>query len=172
MATVVGRQCHGPRPRSPGCIAGHACARQRLSCQHLLGGRPADQPRAAPYAVTKHAAIALAEWLSIMHGAAGIRVSVFCPQAVRTRLLQVSIDFGNQASQAFAAMGSLLEPDDVAVRAMKRIENEEFLILPHPEVRGYFQKKADNLDRWLSGMRRVVAQATRGTKAGNREGAS
>lgn len=115
-------------------------------------------PGAAPYAVTKHAAIALAEWLSIMHGAAGIRVSVICPQAVRTRLLEGSIQSGNKASQAFASMGTLLEPDSVAECAMRGIEKEEFLILPHPEVRGYFQRKAENIERWLEGMRRFLGQ--------------
>lgn len=115
-------------------------------------------PGAAPYAVTKHAAIAFAEWLSIMHGAAGIRVSVICPQAVRTQLLEGSIQSGNKASQAFASMSKLLEPDEVAECTMRGIEKEEFLILPHPEVRGYFQRKAEDIDRWLSGMRRFLAQ--------------
>jgi NAD(P)-dependent dehydrogenase (short-subunit alcohol dehydrogenase family) len=116
-------------------------------------------PGAAPYAVTKHAAIALAEWLAIMHGDAGIRVSVICPQAVRTRLLEGSIGSGNAASSAFAKMGTLLEPDEVAECAMRGIEAEDFLILPHPEVRGFVQRKAENIDRWIAGMRRFLRQA-------------
>ena len=115
-------------------------------------------PGAAPYAVTKHAAIALAEWLSIMHGDAGIRVSVICPQAVRTQLLQGSIQSGNKASQAFSSMGTLLEPAEVAECAIRGIEKEDFLILPHPEVKGYLQRKAENIDQWLSGMRRFLAR--------------
>ncbi len=115
-------------------------------------------PGAAPYAVTKHATVALAEWLSITHGAAGIRVSVICPQAVRTRLLQDSIDSGNTPSQTFASMGTLPDPDAVATCALQGIEKEEFLILPHPAVRGFFQKKAENIDRWLGGMRRFLTQ--------------
>lgn len=115
-------------------------------------------PNAAPYAVTKHAAIALAEWLSIMHGDAGIRVSVICPQAVRTRLLEDSIGSGNPASRAFARMGKLMEPEEVADCVMRGIANEEFLILPHPEVKGFVQRKAENIDRWLSGMRRFLTQ--------------
>lgn len=161
---------HAARAVLPGMLArGSGYLVSTCSAAGLL-----TSPGAAPYAVTKHAAIALAEWLSIMHGAAGIRVSVICPQAVRTRLLQGSIDSGNQASLAFAAMGTLLEPDDVAACAMKGIEKEEFLILPHPEVRGYFQKKAENLDRWLSGMRRFLAQAQTApaTKPGQGQGAS
>ena len=109
----------------------------------------------------RHAAVALAEWLSITHGDAGIRVSVTCPQAVRTRLLQDSIDFGNKASQAFASMGTLLDPDAVATCALQGIEKEEFLILPHLGVRGFLQKKAENIDRWLSRMRRFLAQVHR-----------
>ena len=129
-------------------------------------------PGAAPYAVTKHATVALAEWLSITHGAAGIRVSVICPQAVRTRLLQDSIDSGNTPSQTFASMGTLPDPDAVATCALQGIEKEEFLILPHPAVRGFFQKKAENIDRWLGGMRRFLTlfQVRRSSDDGNTHG--
>ncbi|MCZ4314864.1 SDR family NAD(P)-dependent oxidoreductase [Comamonadaceae bacterium G21597-S1] len=116
-------------------------------------------PGAAPYSVTKHAAVALAEWLAIMHGDAGIRVSVICPQAVRTKLLTGSIESGNAASGAFARMGRLLEPDEVAACAMQGIEAERFLILPHPEVQGYWERKVSDIDRWLAGMRRFLVQA-------------
>lgn len=115
-------------------------------------------PGAAPYAVTKHAAIALAEWLSITHGDAGIRVSVICPQAVRTKLLEDSISSGNAASDAFAKVGKLLEPDEVAVCVMKGLEDEIFLILPHPEVQGFAERKAANIDRWLAGMRKFMTR--------------
>jgi len=119
-------------------------------------------PGAAPYAVTKHAAIALAEWLAIEHGDAGIRVSVICPQAVRTRLLQDSIAAGNDASRALAQASRLLESDEVARCAVEGIEQERFLILPHPEVQDFVQRKVQDLDRWLAGMRRFVAQARGG----------
>ncbi len=115
-------------------------------------------PGAAPYAVTKHAAIALAEWLSITHGDAGIRVSVICPQAVRTRLLEDSINSGNAASEAFAKVGKLLEPDDVAACVMQGMADETFLILPHPEVQGFVERKVANIDRWLAGMRKFLAR--------------
>ena len=114
-------------------------------------------PGAAPYAVTKHAAIALAEWLSITHGDAGIKVSVICPQAVRTKLLEDSINSGNAASDAFAKVGKLLEPDQVAACVMKGLEDEIFLILPHPEVQSFVERKVSNVDRWLAGMRRLIA---------------
>lgn len=113
-------------------------------------------PGAAPYAVTKHAAIALAEWLAVMHGDAGIRVSVICPQAVRTQLLEDSIQSGNAASLAFATVGKLLEPDEVAACVMKGLEDEIFLILPHPEVQGFLERKAANVERWLAGMRKFL----------------
>lgn len=116
-------------------------------------------PGAAPYTVTKHAAVALAEWLAIMHGDAGIRVSVICPQAVRTKLLADSIDSGNAASGAFARVGKLLEPDEVAACAMEGILAERFLILPHPEVQGFWERKVANVDRWLAGMRKFLAKA-------------
>jgi short-subunit dehydrogenase len=114
-------------------------------------------PGAAPYAVAKHAAIAFAEWLAITHGDAGIRVSVICPQAVRTKLLEDSIGSGNAASSAISKIGTLLEPDEVADAAIRGIESEEFLILPHPEVKDYVQRKVANIDRWIAGMRRFIA---------------
>lgn len=120
-------------------------------------------PGAAPYAVTKHAAIALAEWLAIEHGDAGIRVSVIAPQAVRTKLLQGSIDAGNEVSRALSQAQRLIEPEEVARCAIEGIENEQFLILPHPEVKEFVQRKVLDVDRWLGGMRRFVAQS-RGTR--------
>jgi NAD(P)-dependent dehydrogenase (short-subunit alcohol dehydrogenase family) len=121
-------------------------------------------PGAAPYAVTKHAAIAFAEWLAITHGDAGIKVSVICPQAVRTKLLEVSIGSGNAASSAFSKMGNLLEPDEVADVALRGIDAEQFLILPHPEVKDFVQRKVADVDRWIAGMRRFLAQATSALK--------
>ena len=122
-------------------------------------------PGAAPYTVTKHAAVALAEWLAIMHGDAGIRVSVICPQAVRTKLLSDSIDAGNIASGAFARVGRLLEPYEVAERVLEGIMMERFLILPHPEVQGFWERKVSDIDRWLSGMRRFLAKAQQQARA-------
>ncbi len=101
----------------------------------------------APYAVTKHAAVGLAENLAITYGDSGIRVSVLCPQAVRTRMLP-------EASSARSVDG-LLEPEDVAETVMKALVEERFLILPHPEVQNYMQRKVSDYDRWLNGMRRL-----------------
>ncbi len=120
-------------------------------------------PGAAPYAVTKHAAVALAEWLAIEHGDAGIRVSVIAPQAVRTKLLQGSIESGNDASRALSQAARMIEPEEVARCAIEGVEKEQFLILPHPEVLDFVQRKVKDVDRWLAGMRRFLAQA-RGAK--------
>ena len=108
------------------------------------------QVNAAPYSVTKHAAVAFAEWLSIAHGDQGIKVSCLCPQGVRTRMLLGENGMGDN----FLVAGSLA-PEEVAEIVVKGLEEERFLILPHPEVKEYFRRKADDYDRWLRGMRRL-----------------
>ncbi|HSB08956.1 MAG TPA: SDR family oxidoreductase [Blastocatellia bacterium] len=106
----------------------------------------------APYSVTKHAAVAFAEWLSITHGDAGIKVSCLCPQGVNTDLLRRSAGGPGDFLRTNA-----LEPEDVAEAVVKGIDEERFLILPHPEVQEYFRRKASDYDRWLRGMRRLQA---------------
>ena len=106
----------------------------------------------APYSVTKHAAMAFAEWLAVTYGDRGIRVSALCPQGVRTDML-LKGEFGGGA---FLLEGAL-EPDRVAADVVKAIEAEQFLILPHPEVAKYFQNKANDYERWLRGMRKLQA---------------
>ncbi|HYK18859.1 MAG TPA: SDR family oxidoreductase [Bryobacteraceae bacterium] len=105
----------------------------------------------APYAVTKHAALAFAEWLSITYGDCGIKVSALCPQGVKTRMLESAC-----GGESFLLDGALT-PEQVAEAVVKGIENEQFLILPHPEVLEYFRRKANDYDRWLRGMRRLQA---------------
>lgn len=107
----------------------------------------------APYAVTKHAAVALAEWLSITYGDQGIRVSCLCPQGVRTDLLaQVAAEPGGKAVMA---SGRVLEPSEVADATVRGIEEERFLILPHPEVATFMQHRAKDHERWLAAMRGI-----------------
>jgi len=106
----------------------------------------------APYSVTKHAAVAFAEWLSITHGDAGIKVSCLCPQGVNTDLLRRSAGGPGEFLRANA-----LEPEAVAEAVAKAIDEERFLILPHQEVEEYFRRKATDYDRWLRGMRRLQA---------------
>jgi NAD(P)-dependent dehydrogenase (short-subunit alcohol dehydrogenase family) len=110
----------------------------------------------APYSVTKHAAVALAEWLSITYGDAGIRVSCLCPQGVRTPMLLSGL--GATAGSAVLASGGLLEPDDVAEAVVDGLREERFFILPHPEVAEYVRRKATEPERWLAGMRRLQAR--------------
>jgi NAD(P)-dependent dehydrogenase (short-subunit alcohol dehydrogenase family) len=107
---------------------------------------------AMPYAVTKAAALSLFEWLAINHGDDGIRVSCVCPQGVRTAMIA-----GEGASNALLAAGALA-PEEVATSVLEGVRAERFLILPHPEVAEYFQRKAGDYDRWLKGMRRLKAR--------------
>lgn len=106
----------------------------------------------APYSVTKHAALALAEWLAITYGEQGISVSVLAPQAVRTAMTAGVVDGG------VAGVDGMLEPAAVADAVVAGIDAESFLILPHPQVLEYFQRKASDYERWLRGMRRLQAQ--------------
>jgi len=109
-----------------------------------------------PYAVSKAAAVAFAEWLSINYGNQGVRVSVLCPQAVRTNIIgdDLSVwDDGNQASQ-----DGVLEPEDVAQMVVQTIRDETFLLLPHEQVATYMQRKAGDPDRWIKGMQRFQAR--------------
>jgi NAD(P)-dependent dehydrogenase (short-subunit alcohol dehydrogenase family) len=109
----------------------------------------------APYAVSKHAAVALAEWLAITHGDQGIRVSCLCPLGVNTELLRGALT--TLGGQTIAASGAVLEPAQVADAVVAGLEAERFLILPHPEVQGFYQKKAADHDRWIVAMRRLQA---------------
>ena len=103
------------------------------------------------YAVTKHAAVALAEWLAITHGHDGIKVTVLCPQAVRTGMTPDASETG----LSVASVDGLLEADKVARDCLEAIREERFLVLPHPMVADYMQRKAEDPDRWLHGMRRL-----------------
>jgi NAD(P)-dependent dehydrogenase (short-subunit alcohol dehydrogenase family) len=113
---------------------------------------------AAPYAVTKHAVVALAEWLAITYGDAGIRVSCLCPQGVNTAMLTGDGSVGSAAASAVMAAGRVVEPDDVADAVVAGLADERFLILPHPEVADYERRRAEDRDRWLAGMRRLQAR--------------
>jgi NAD(P)-dependent dehydrogenase (short-subunit alcohol dehydrogenase family) len=107
-----------------------------------------SQIGSAPYAVTKHAAVALAEWLAITHGREGIKVSVLCPQAVRTAMTAANPD-------GVASVDGMIEPEQVAEVVTQALDEERFLVLPHPEVAQYMQRKAGDYDRWIRGMQRL-----------------
>jgi NAD(P)-dependent dehydrogenase (short-subunit alcohol dehydrogenase family) len=106
------------------------------------------QVGSAPYSVTKHAAVAFAEWLAITYGDQGIKVSCLCPQGVRTNMLE-------QARGGAFLRDGALDPDRVAGIVVAGLRTECFLILPHPEVLEYFRRKSDDYDRWIRGMRRL-----------------
>ena len=106
----------------------------------------------APYAVTKHAALALAEWLSVTYGDRGLGVSCLCPELVRTEMLA-------SAGGELAGGTQVLDPEDVAAAVVEGLADGRFLILPHAYVGDYFRRKADDYDRWLAGMRRLQARS-------------
>jgi len=107
----------------------------------------------APYSVTKHAVVSLAEWLAVTHFAAGIRVSCLCPQGVHTPMLdRVSGKISDHLRE------TALTSEEVADAVIEGLADERFLILPHPQVSVYFQHKANDYDRWLRGMRRLQDQ--------------
>ena len=105
----------------------------------------------ASYAVTKHAAVGLAEWIAMTHGDDGVRVSCLCPQGVRTPMTQ---NEGAVAVEQVRALG-LIEPEEVAAVTLEALREDRFLILPHPEVATYELRRAGDRQRWLDGMRRM-----------------
>jgi len=115
----------------------------------------------AAYSATKHAAVAFAESLAITHGEQGIKVAVVCPQAVATRMIGIEDD-----SQALDGgfggndVDGILSPDRVADDIVAGIREGRFLVLPHPQVRTYFQRKAADHDRWIAGMQRFRRKLT------------
>jgi NAD(P)-dependent dehydrogenase (short-subunit alcohol dehydrogenase family) len=111
------------------------------------------------YSITKAAAVSLGEWLAVTHHHQGIRVSVLCPQAVRTNIITNSPDHqrrdeGDVWEGGVASGDGVLEPADVAQLCLEAIRDERFLVLPHAEVATYVERKATDRDRWLAGMRR------------------
>ncbi len=107
-----------------------------------------SQIGSAPYAVTKHAAVGLAEWLAITHGDKGVKVSVLCPQAVRTAMTAGNPD-------GVASVDGMMEPEDLAESVVRGLEAEDFLILPHPQVLEYMRRKTNDYNRWIGGMKKL-----------------
>ncbi|MHB9756765.1 SDR family oxidoreductase [Streptomyces sp. BYX5S] len=112
----------------------------------------------ATYAVSKHAAVAFSEWLSVTYGNQGVRVSCLCPQGVETELLMAGTRSADPTEQAAARAvldaGNLLQPLDVADEVVAAVGDERFLVLPHPQVLDFYRHKGSDYDRWLRGMRR------------------
>lgn len=115
----------------------------------------------APYTVTKHAVLGLAEWLAVTYGDRGIRVSALCPQGVRTPMLTEGLATGHIGALVTAASGAILDPDQVADAVIDGLAAERFLILPHPEVAAYARRKAEDPDGWLVAMRSMIRRVSR-----------
>lgn len=115
------------------------------------------QVSALAYSVTKAAAVAVAEWLAVRYGDAGVKVSCLCPQGVRTPMLEMALE--DPAGAAALGASDFLEPEDVAEAVVAGMREERFLILPHPEVARFVAFKAADPDRWLAAMRDLVRTA-------------
>jgi NAD(P)-dependent dehydrogenase (short-subunit alcohol dehydrogenase family) len=112
----------------------------------------------APYSVTKHAAVAFAEWLAVTYGDLGVKVSCLCPMGVNTPMLNAGAPDGAispTGGDVVRAAGMVLEPEAVADIVVDALREERFLVLPHTEVLTFFQRKADDYDRWIHGMQRL-----------------
>jgi NAD(P)-dependent dehydrogenase (short-subunit alcohol dehydrogenase family) len=157
FAVHVRAQVHAAKALLPGWLErGEGYFLSTASSAGLL-----TQIGSAPYAVTKHAAVAFAEWLSVTYHDRGVRVSCLCPMGVKTAM--TAVPDGAPADQRLAAdvvaaAGAMLEPEEVADVVVDGLRAELFLILPHPEVLTLFRRKADDNDRWLAGMRRLRAR--------------
>jgi NAD(P)-dependent dehydrogenase (short-subunit alcohol dehydrogenase family) len=108
-----------------------------------------SQIGSATYSASKHGAIGFAECLAVTHRDHGIKVSVLCPQAVRTAMI------GNEPEKGSASVDGIISPEEVAEAVINGLAAERFLILPHPVVAGYMQRKAADYDRWLGGMAKL-----------------
>ena len=104
----------------------------------------------APYSVSKHGAVAFAEWLSATYRHRGIVVQAICPQGVQTRMLEQSGPL-----QALLTLDATVTPDEVADAVWRALDGDDFLVLPHPEVSGYYAHRAAHPDAWLAGMNRL-----------------
>ena len=116
-------------------------------------------PGDAPYTVTKHGAVAFAEWLAVTYGGRGIGVSVLCPLGVSTPLLMDPLAQGHAGARAVQASGAIISAEEVADVVIAGLAAETFLILPHPEVARYWVQKASDPDRWLAGVRKLQGGA-------------
>ena len=113
--------------------------------------------QSAPYTVTKHASVAIAEWLAVNFGGAGVQFHCLCPQGVLTPMVTGGDERG---TDELRASGALLEPEAVADAVLEAIRADRFLVLPHPEVHGYEQAKVSDRDRWLGGMRKLLRRVS------------
>ena len=167
--TVMNINLHAHRWAAKHLMEEWLAAGEGYFCSTASAAGLLSQIGSATYSVSKHAAVAFAEWLSITYGDRGVRVTCLCPQGVNTNMLNPP---GNDAPAASSdkpsidktggdvvkAAGAVLEPADVAEEVLRTINEERFLVMPHPEVHTYEKRKVDDRDRWLAGMRKLQAR--------------
>ncbi len=167
--TIMNINLHAHRWAAKHLVGDWLAAGEGYFCSTASAAGLLSQIGSATYSVSKHAAVAFAEWLSITYGDRGVRVSCLCPQGVNTNMLNPP-DRPKDPSGAIArtggdvvkASGEVLEPAEVADIVYSHIQEERFLIMPHTEVHTYEKRKVEDRDRWLSGMRRLQAKVLGG----------
>ncbi len=158
-AVNVDAHVYAARRLVPGWLErGSGCFVATASAAGLLG-----QIGSAPYTVTKHAAVAFAEYLSIAYGARGIQVSCLCPMGVDTPMLHGDgSPAAERASAVVRAAGAVVQPEEVADHVVDAIAAERFFVYPHPEVADFALRRAQDHERWLAGMRRLQGMVDAG----------
>ena len=158
--TAFAVNVHAHRWAAERLLEGWLAAGEGYFCSTASAAGLLSQIGSAPYSVTKHAAVAFAEWLAITYGERGVRVSCLCPQGVNTAMIaseDQAQGFGS-AVDVVRAAGRILEPAEVAEVLLEGLRAERFLILPHPEVQDYVANKARDHDRWIAAMQRLQAR--------------
>ncbi len=158
--SVMDVNLHAHRWAAKHLIGDWLAAGEGYFCSTASAAGLLSQIGSATYSVSKHAAVAFAEWLSITYGDRGLRVTCLCPQGVNTNMLNPPGADGidKRGGDVVKAAGNVLEPDEVADIVHDTIVAERFLVLPHPEVHTYEMRKVDDRDRWLAGMRKLQAR--------------
>lgn len=160
-STVMDINLHAHRWAAKHLIGDWLAEGRGYFCSTASAAGLLSQIGSATYSVSKHAAVAFAEYLSITYGDRGLRVSCLCPQGVNTNMLNppgANDGIARRGGDVVKASGNVLEPDQVADIVHDAIVAERFLILPHPEVHTYEMRKVEDRDRWLAGMRRLQAR--------------
>ena len=154
--TAMDINLHSHRWAAKHLIGEWLAAGEGYFCSTAYAAGLLSQIGSAPYTVTKHAAVAFAEWMSITYGGRGVLVSCLCPQGVNTNMLKGADNSNDGPSgNVVRVAGGVLEPEEVAQACVDTIRAETFLVLPHPEVAQYMALKATERDRWLAGMRKL-----------------
>lgn len=162
--TAMNINLHAHRWAAKHLIGEWLAAGEGYFCSTASAAGLLSQIGSGPYSVTKHGAVAFAEWLSITYGDRGVRVTTLCPQGVNTNMLNPPDSNGieKRGGDVVKASGAVLEPSQVADIVHDTIVAERFLVMPHPEVHTYEKRKVDDRDRWLAGMRKLQARVIGG----------